>query len=163
MIEQLIRQNVESQEDYLLRMANIAHLKSFLTNLESEAESIRKIDLPLWYVGGRDPSYSDRWGLPIWILLREDVDPLVFMWVCEHADRAQFANAHPIYPAFYEEGYLIGNKVTPPKKYLRATYPHQGNGIPRVQFYRDYLSKHLGPICWDTLPERDINNKYICR
>lgn len=161
---QQIREDVESQTDYLLRMARISHLKAHLVKLQVEADSIKLIDLPLWYVGGRDPSFNDKWGQPIWILLREDANPEVFQWVCNNAYRAQHAPAHPIYPAFYGEGYLIGNKATTPKKYFRCSSPYHGNGSPNgVDFYREYLSRHLGPICWVQLPKEDINGRYICR
>lgn len=134
MIKEIIRRSVELHDDYMLRMAHIATLQALLQSLAVEAQQqIKPMYLPLWYVTQR----------PM-ILVREDVDPEVLRWVCTQCYDAQFGERHPIYPAFYAKRYLIGNKTTEPKAYLKAAYPY-GLNLPKT--YRTlvgYLQAHLG-------------------
>ncbi len=159
--EQILRERIEIEDNYLLRLARIANMRCILSSLEKEAAQIKVMDLPLWYVGGSDPVVWNEIGSPIWFLMREDAPADVMEWICKHCYGAEFAPQHPIYKAFYDEAYLIGNKVTPPKKYIKATGL---SGRREKNYFTSYLTNHLGSRPWGSeLPEYDLNGRYICR
>lgn len=159
----LLTAEVEDTAGYALKMAAIARYRAHLDELEKATIKDYKIlDLPLWYVGGEDRGGWRDEGSPTWLLLREDANPEVMHFICSKAYRAEHAPAHPIYPAFYAKGYMLGNKVTEPKKYIKVT------GLTNVhaaRYWREYLTKHLGSLCWtrEALPSHDVNNQFICR
>jgi hypothetical protein len=122
-IETDIRQAVESNCDYLLRRAYIAKLQRLLDTLDKEAEGIKHIELPLWYLENKGR------GEVSFILIREDVDDENFVWAksrCREDLKNDFCREETGVKnggcVFRHEGpYImiaIGNEVTPAKRYF---------------------------------------------
>ncbi len=162
--EKLVRQAVEAQSDYLLRRAYIAKLKELLNTLDKEAESIKHIELPLWYledVSNWSGGYRGQWIVDEGLLLvREDVDPDTIEWLksicCSSGEivndfyREKTPGGRKSQWTAYEGPYImisIGNEVTPAKKYYLGRLPHNPSKL------RLALQQRLGTATWDKRPK----------
>jgi len=170
MIEQMIRQAIEDEKDYLLRIARLNKLRMFLDALENEAQRIKKIDLPLWYVQENRSYYgyhTHNGGIESgsWLMIRQDVDPEILEWVNDCCNSCRYLvsgsegwkGSHPIYHGFCDKMVEIGNKVTPSKLYYKATNLRYSS-----QSIREGLVKRLGSHTWTQCP-RDVNDLPIYR
>lgn len=172
---QLVRDFIESEDDYLLRIARIASARLFLDALEQEANrNIKPIDLPLWYVE-KSLSYYGIYrysGIESgsWLLIRDDVPSEQLKWVAScctgsywygkedgenRIEPGEVRKSHPLYPGF-STYVTIGNKATPAKRYFQGQLSYGAEGI------RKHMIERFGPKTWakGELP-RDINGKTI--
>lgn len=141
-LKDAIRQDVESVEDYNLRLARIATLSATLRELSLEAEQIRQVVLPLWYMFDERRHHV--------ILLREDVDPKIIKYISDCYYSFGYFNggiADKVLTKFAAQRVVIGNKVTLSKTYLLSDriFTHFYNTVEqKAREVRDYLTSHLG-------------------
>lgn len=168
-IETDIRQSVEANCDYLLRRAYITKLRSLLDTLDKEAESIKHIELPLWYLEDIKNWHGCSYGRYVvdegLLLVREDVDPDTLKWL---KDMSIMSGA--VVYDFYREPtppdmerdplnshkgpYVmisIGNEVTPAKRYYLGRVRGEPSSLRRA------LQQKLGTATWNERP-KDIGN-----
>lgn len=164
---QVVTSNVEEVGDYQLRLARLAALEAHLARLRKEAESIRVLDLPLWYCEvGRvwDGYWRDRGG---YVLIREDVDQINLDWVKQYLkdDSSSVRDfSREISPDSgcvikYSNVYRmveIGNKATPSKKYyIGYLQSYSGTDVRKII---SEMKARFGSNTWTERP-LDVNGK----
>lgn len=149
-INQTVTDAVKANCDYRLRKAQIASLRLLLDELDKDAENIKLIDLPLWYVEPRR-TYARHKGWHSnggFILVRDDVDVEVINWLkgcCRQDLRRDFyrewikgVSGLTIDDTCSYTAIFIGNEITPAKRYYLGMIDYDPVGV------RDKLQLRLG-------------------